>query len=77
MALRKRPGGSPQGAIDKDLGTGEVKSDPEKRIGYGTDAEIAPLPAASESQPNLVITVPVDAKPAGACRSLADFLRRT
>ncbi|MEY8315099.1 hypothetical protein [Adlercreutzia muris] len=54
-----------------------MKSGPEKCIGYGTDAEIAPLPAASESQPNLVITVPVDAKPAGACRSLADFLRRT
>lgn len=47
------------------------------RAKYGDLSEIAPLPAASESQPNLVITVPVDAKPAGACRSLADFLRRT
>ena len=37
----------------------------ELRAAYGTDAEIAPLPAASESQPNLVITAPVDAKPAG------------
>ncbi len=115
----------PQGAIEKDPDTGEVKSDPEKCIGcgtctqscpysapkvdteamksvkcnmcaervaegkqpicveacplraldfgdidelraaYGTDAEIAPLPAASESQPNLVITAPVDAKPVG------------
>lgn len=37
----------------------------ELRAACGTDAEIAPLPAASESQPNLVITAPVDAKPAG------------
>ena len=37
----------------------------ELRAAYGTDAEIAPLPAASESQPNLVITAPVDAKPVG------------
>lgn len=115
----------PQGAIEKNPDTGEVRSDPEKCIGcgtcsqtcpygapkvdmeamksvkcnmcadrvaegkqpicveacplraldfgdieelraaYGDDAEIAPLPAASESQPNLVITAPVGAKPVG------------
>lgn len=38
-------------------------SDPEKCIGYGTDAEIAPLPAASETEPNLVITAPANGKP--------------
>ena len=37
----------------------------ELRAAYGDDAEIAPLPAASESQPNLVITAPVGAKPVG------------
>lgn len=115
----------PQGAIEKDALTGEVKSDPEKCIGcgtcanscpygapkvdtdamksvkcnmcierveagkqpicveacplraldfgeidelratYGDAAEIAPLPAASETSPNLVITAPVVAKPVG------------
>lgn len=115
----------PQGAIEKDDATGEVRSDPEKCIGcgtcvnscpygapkidtekmksvkcnmcadrvaegkqpicveacplraldfgdieelrakYGTVAEVAPLPAASETEPNLVITAPVNAKPVG------------
>lgn len=115
----------PQGAIEKDALTGEVKSDPEKCIGcgtcanscpygapkvdadamksvkcnmcierveagkqpicveacplraldfgeidelratYGDVAEIAPLPAASETSPNLVITAPTVAKPVG------------
>lgn len=113
----------PQGAIEKDPLTGEVKSDPEKCIGcgacanscpygapkvdteamksvkcnmcierveegklpicveacplraldfgeiddlratYGDVAEIAPLPAASETTPNLVITAPPAGKP--------------
>ena len=115
----------PQGAIEKDPDTGEVRSDPEKCIGcgtcakscpygapkvdmeamksvkcnmcadrvaagkqpicveacplraldfgdieelraaYGDDAEIAPLPAADETKPNLVITAPAGAKPVG------------
>ena len=69
----------PQGAIENDPDTGEVRSDPEKCIGcgtcaksieelraaYGDDAEIAPLPAADETKPNLVITAPAGAKPVG------------
>ena len=37
----------------------------ELRAAYGDDAEIAPLPAADETKPNLVITAPVGAKPVG------------
>ena len=35
------------------------------RAKYGTGAEVAPLPAASETKPNLVITLPVNAKKVG------------
>ena len=37
----------------------------ELRAAYGDDAEIAPLPAADETKPNLVITAPAGAKPVG------------
>ena len=33
------------------------------RAKYGDLAEIAPLPASTETQPNLVITAPANAKP--------------
>ena len=37
----------------------------ELRATYGDVAELAPLPAASETSPNLVITLPATAKPSG------------
>ena len=37
----------------------------ELRATYGDVAELAPLPAASETSPNLVITLPAPAKPSG------------
>lgn len=37
----------------------------ELRATYGDVAELAPLPAASETKPSLVITEPVNAKPVG------------
>ena len=37
----------------------------ELRAAYGDVAELAPLPAASETSPNLVITLPATAKPSG------------
>lgn len=42
------------------LDFGEIE---ELRSKYGSDAELAPLPAASETSPNLVIKMPANAKP--------------
>ena len=36
------------------------------RAKYGDTAEVAPLPDASQTKPNLVITLPANAKGAGA-----------
>ena len=44
------------------LDFGEIE---ELRAKYGEVAAVAPLPDASETQPNLVITEPVGARPAG------------
>ncbi len=44
------------------LDFGEIS---ELRQKYGEMADIAPLPSADETKPNIVITEPVNAKPAG------------
>ena len=41
---------------------GEIE---ELRKKYGKLAEVAPLPSASKTQPNLVLVVPAQARPAG------------
>ena len=51
-----------RGGVPAALDFGEIS---ELRQKYGEMADIAPLPSADETKPNIVITEPVNAKPAG------------
>ena len=51
-----------EGCSLRALDFGEIG---ELRKKYGEDAELAPLPAASETMPNIVFKLPANAKPVG------------